>query len=187
MLLLIGALHHRSDPVAAGARRLHQLPDLRVSRHHRGRLDHARRGGRRPSCSSRGVHPLAGHRRRVRGRRRRGHDDGHPAHAVQDQRAAVGHSGDDRALLRQPAHHGQEQRAAAVRADAGLDGRGVGARCRVLGRRPCIVLGWDVGTRDAAVLVLALAAAVIVGSGCSICSSAPISARRCRRPATTRR
>ncbi len=47
MLLLIGALHDRADPLAARARRLHQLPDLRVPGHHRRRIDHARRRGRR--------------------------------------------------------------------------------------------------------------------------------------------
>ena len=35
-------VHDRADPVAAGARRLHQLPHLRVPRHHGRRLDHAR-------------------------------------------------------------------------------------------------------------------------------------------------
>ena len=36
-------VHHRADPVAARPRRVHQFPDLRVSRHHGRRIDHARR------------------------------------------------------------------------------------------------------------------------------------------------
>ena len=49
------------------------------------------------------------------------------------------------------------------------------------------IWGWDVAMRDAAMLVLALAAAATVGAADLRVLSAPTSAPRCRRPATTRR
>ena len=49
-------------------------------------------------------------------------DDRRAAYPFQDQRAAVGHPGDDGALFREPTHHGEEQSPALVGADARLDG-----------------------------------------------------------------
>ena len=134
--------HHRAHPVAAGARRLHQLPDLFLSRHHRGRVDHARRcRGRGADRRARAPDDRLGGG--VRRGRDRGNGDGHPAHAFQDQRAARRHPRDDRALFREPARDGEKQPAAPVGADAGVDGRVGGAlRAREERRASARMGGW---------------------------------------------
>ena len=63
--------HDRADPVAARARRLHQLPHLRLPRHHRRRLDHARRRGRRGAARARHVAAAGDRLGAVAGRARR--------------------------------------------------------------------------------------------------------------------
>ena len=110
-----------------------------------------------------GVHPVAGHRGGVPAGRRRRHAHRRDSHAVRDQQAALGHPRDDRALLDQPARHGEEQRAAARGADAGHPGRarrGVGCSGP---RADLRVWGWDVALRDAAMLLLALVVVAVVG------------------------
>ena len=97
--------HYRTDPVAARARRVHQLQDLRLSRHHRRRFDHARCSGHRGADYRRGTSAgRAGGS--LRGRRRRGSDNGRPSHQIQHQRPVVRHPGHDGSVLREPAHHG---------------------------------------------------------------------------------
>ena len=68
------------------------------------------------------VHPAARHGDRLRSRGGRRSHHGSDPHTLRDQQAALWHPGDDGALFRQPARHGQEQRAAALGADAGDDG-----------------------------------------------------------------
>ena len=138
-------------------------------------------------CSSAHVHPLARHCGGVRRRRAGRRDDRRAAHAIQDQRAAVRHPGDDRALLGQPAHHGEEQLPLLVRADAGHRWPNSGAQC---GRRHGDASTCPAGrssTRDAAVLVLALWRRGRRSARCSISSSGRTSAPRCGPRATTRR
>ena len=135
-----------------------------------------------------GVHPVARDRwRRLLPARIAGAADRRHPHAVQDQRAAVRHPGDDRALLDQPARHGQEQRAAASRRDAGH--AWPSTRRRVAARLDRDLTS-RAGTSRCATprcWSLALVASRRRRACCSTCSSAPTSARRCRRPATTRR
>ena len=95
-------------------------------------------GAARRGCPARARRaPVARHRRRRSlGRGARGHAYGRHPHPLRDQQAAVGHPRDDRALLRQPARDGQEQRAAALGTHAGDAGRArrrAGSRLR---RRP---------------------------------------------------
>ena len=145
--------HDRSHPVAAGARRLHQLPRsssfpditadgsitlgaavaavLIVARH-------VTRCSRRPPRSRAGA--LAGATTGVLHTR------------FKINRLLVGHPGDDRALLDQPARHGQEQRAAARRSARWprWPSRLGDAAARRQPSRP--LSGWEVGARDLAVL-----------------------------------
>jgi putative ABC transport system permease protein len=60
------------------------------------------------------------------------------------------------------------------------------AGMRVIGATSFTLAGWEVTTRDASVVVVALVIAATVGSR-SMCSCGRISGRRCRPPATIRR
>ena len=129
--------------------------------HHRGWLDHPGRGGGRRAARSRRA---PGHRHRwqrffgdYRGRADRRH-----SHPLPHQRAAVGHPGDDRALLDQPPRDGPQQRAAARGADPRHASRARGGAA-VGSTADLRIWGWDVAMRDAAMLVLALAGVASVG------------------------
>ncbi len=110
---------------------------------------------------------------------------GSDPHAVQHQPAALGHPGDDGALLDQPARHGQEQRAAALGADARDDGGTCGDGCPW---RRALQPGW-LGGQHARRRRCWSSRCLLPRwpRRSSSSSSARISARRCRRPATTRR
>ena len=110
-----------------------------------------------------GVQPARRHRRRLRGGRARRHDHRRAPHALQDQPPALRHPRDDGALLRQPARHGQEQRAAAVRAHAGDDGR-VGGDARWSARVESTSSAGRSARATLAALALALFVAVVVGA-----------------------
>ena len=188
MLLLIGALTIGLILSLLALGVFISFRDLRVPRHHRRRLDHARRRGRRRAAGARTCTRCSPRGRGVRCRRARRRADRRAAHALQDQRAALRHPRDDRALLDQPARHGAratcrcstERTLATLAEDLApgvLGGRGTDLH----------VLGWEVAharRRDARSGARRRRAR---RAWCSTCSSAPTSARRCRPPATTRR
>ena len=119
-----------------------------------------------------------------RGRARRD-GDRRPAHAVQDQPAALRHPRDDRALLGQPARDGEEQPAAALGAHAGDDGRSRPARvCSA--RRRCTSPGGK-SARATWRCSCSRSSSRPSSARCSTCSSGRTSAWRCRPPATTTR
>ena len=102
-----------------------------------------------------GVHPVLATAAALAGRRAGRHAHRRHPHTVRDQQAALRHPGDDRALLHQPARHGQEQRAAALGAHAGHAG---GARrgARPRGSTPISTSGAGASAlRDAAMLLVA--------------------------------